>query len=136
MNKFKGDPRLLGKKVLVVNECSKFRFFISTAFTYVGANVVEAGCGHEMSQRIWEENPDIILIDKEMPDMDSHLLMNNKETEHASVVITTFQKDACKLKSREPLIAENLLIRPFSPEELLRKVTDVIDKKSKHEHNC
>ncbi len=135
MNKFKDDPRLIGKKVLVVNECSKFRFFVSTAFTYVGANVIEAKCVRELSQRIEEENPDIILIDKEVPEMNSlesiKSLMSNEKTEHVSVLMTTFQKNASKVMSKEPLIMENILTRPFSSEELLKKVTDVIDKKFK-----
>lgn len=134
MDMFRGDPRISGKKVLLLNGCSKFRFFVSTALSYVGTNVIEAKCGCELSKKIKEEKPDIIIIDKDTPEIDvletlKNLLKEN-DVSGCGVLMTAFNYETKKILKNEPLIEANLLGRPFTTKELLTKVTEIIEKSS------
>lgn len=133
MNEFKDDPRICGKKVLLVNECSKFRFFVSTAISFAGGSVVEAGCGCELAKKLEEEKPDIVLIDIDVPEIDGiqtvKELLRGDGSCGKAVLMTAFSQNIKRIIKNEPLIEANLLGRPFSTLELLNKVVDVAGNK-------
>lgn len=63
-------PRGTGKKILIVEDSKSYLFILSQSFMSEGFSVATAEDGEQGLVAVKEENPDLILLDIEMPKMD------------------------------------------------------------------
>jgi len=69
MKTYKDDRRLVGKKVLVVEDSDHMRAYISKVLAYGGATIIEAENGEDAVEAIKKERVDLVLMDISMPTM-------------------------------------------------------------------
>ncbi|SKB13652.1 Sensor protein [Planktothrix sp. PCC 11201] len=79
-------------------------------------------------------NPDLILCDVVMPEMDGHgvleALRKAPETKIVPFIFLTSKADKLDLRKGMELGADDYLIKPFTPKELLKAIATQLEKKA------
>jgi len=115
--------------VLVVEDSSDLRSLFARVLQRKGFRVYQASNGREALACLTECQPDVILTDVMMPDMDGielirHLRSRPSTAEIPVVVMTAAESDEVKREARR-LGAADVLAKPLEPRTLLERVNDV-----------
>jgi len=100
-------------------------------FTVLGANG-----GREGLDLIRKELPDLVLLDLMMPDMDGWDVYHQIKSEELTrdipvIVITAKAQNIDKILGLHIAKVEDYISKPFSPQELLDRVEQVLSRQSK-----
>jgi CheY-like chemotaxis protein len=119
------------KKILVVDDNPDDVKMISMILEPEGYEVVTAGNGLEALQQVESQDPDLVLLDVMMPELDGFAacakLKSSPESQGIPVILLTGVAK-CITKTRYPINgvlraeADEYLEKPVDPEELLRLV--------------
>ncbi len=109
--------------VLVVDDESKYRRLIRTNLTMAGYEVREAGNGHEALQSIFQNEPDLVVLDLRLPDMDGFSVCDRirKMSTVPVLVLTALTSEADTIQALD-MGADDYLAKPFSPGEMLARI--------------
>jgi len=116
------------KKVLVIDDNSNDRLVIRKILTVQNTNfeVHEASNGELGVELALEINPDLIICDVIMPEINGYVVLEklrlNKSTEAIPFIFLTAKNDITDLRKGMNLGADDYLIKPFSPQDLLQAV--------------
>ena len=123
----------MSKKILVVDDEMVMVNLLTDLFEENGYEVITALSGPDGIIRAKDENPDLIILDINMPGMVgcamSEVLKEIERTKHIPIIFLTGfldEEDADELKHE--LAGHSLLTKPFNNDELLAKVKDTIGK--------
>jgi len=123
------------KKILVVDDDQDDLKMISMILEPEGYEVVTAGNGVEALQKVESADPDLILLDVMMPELDGFAacdkLKSSPESQGIPIVLLTgVAKQITKTKYPIDGVlraqAEEYLEKPVDPEELLRVVASFL----------
>jgi len=118
-------------KIMLVDDEPEFTFIIRKILEKEGFQVVETHSGRECLEKVESENPDLILLDIMMPEMDGwEVCKRIKENEKLSsipimMLTIKFQQDF-KLKSFEYAGCDGYITKPINKEKLLKAVRWVL----------
>ena len=113
----------LAARILVAEDETNLRDFISRNLRARGFTVFEAASGLE-AMAVWErEQPDLLILDLMMPHMDGlEVCRRVREVSTAPIiVVTALDADSDKVAALD-LGADDYITKPFSIEELLARV--------------
>ena len=101
-----------------------------------GYTVIGANGGREGLQLIRNELPDLVLLDLMMPDMDGwevyHQIKSDDLTRDIPVIVITAKAlNIDKVLGLHIAKVEDYIAKPFSPQELLERVDQVLSKQRK-----
>jgi len=115
------------KTILIVDDEERLASLVKTYLTQDGYHAVTARNGREALFIARQEQPDLILLDLMMPEMDGHEFMrlHRKERETPIILLTARVEDSDKVLGLE-LGADDYVTKPFSPRELLARVRAVL----------
>ena len=117
------------KKILVVDDEPHLAEMMANRLRASRYEVVTALKGHEALEKAKRENPDLILLDILMPDMDGYqVLVQLKEdgaTQTIPVIMLTVKKWSQDIKKAMESGAADYIVKPFDPHVLLRKIEGV-----------
>jgi len=110
--------------ILVIDDDDDIREVLATLLDEAGFRVVSAANGREALERLREDpQPDVILLDLMMPEMDGYQFRAEQQRDPALRAIPTLIVTAGTVTSRvEALGAEAILRKPVS----LRRLVDTI----------
>ena len=112
--------------ILVVDDDEQILDFLRPKLRGSGYNVLTAGNGIEALEQVKTEEPDVLVLDLTMPQMDGFETL--KEIRDFSAVPVIFLSargaDADKIKGLE-LGADDYLSKPFNPDELIARIEAV-----------
>ena len=112
--------------ILVVDDDEQILDFLRPKLRGSGYNVLTAGNGIEALEQAKTQEPDIMVLDLAMPQMDGFETL--KEIRNFSAVPVIFLSargaDADKIKGLE-LGADDYLSKPFNPDELIARIEAV-----------
>ena len=116
------------RKILVVdNEASIQEVTQICLQTVAGWQVVVAGSGQEGLEKAAMEQPDAILLDVMMPDMDGlttfQKLQENPKTQDIPVLLLTAKVQAADRQRYSELGVRDAIAKPFNPLELAQQIT-------------
>jgi len=98
--------------------------------TVAGWQVVTAGSGPDGLLKAEAEQPDAILLDVMMPDMDGPTTFENLQastaTQHIPVIFLTAKVQACDLRRYSNLGIKAAIAKPFSPLDLANQVSAIL----------
>jgi two-component system response regulator VicR len=102
-----------------------------------GYTVIGANGGREGLDLIRKELPDLVLLDLMMPDMDGwdvyHQIKSEVQTRDIPVIVITAKaQNIDKILGLHIAKVEDYISKPFSPQELLDRVEQVLSKQGKH----
>lgn len=101
-----------------------------------GYSVIGANGGREGLELIHREMPDLVLLDLMMPDMDGwdvyHQIKSEELTQNIPVIVITAKaQNIDKVLGLRIAKVEDYIAKPFSPQELLERVDEVLSRQTK-----
>ncbi len=115
------------KKVLVVDDESRFVFLLSANLKSVGYEVYKASNGEEAIQVLINDEPDIILLDAMMPVMDGFKALEKIRTfSRVPIIMVTAMGEEHQRIDGLNMGADDYITKPFSADELLARVNAVL----------
>ena len=115
----------MGKKILLVDDAAFMRMMIKNTLTQNGyTDIIEASDGMEGLEKCLSENPDLVLMDITMPNLDGiEALRKLKEVQPSTRVVM------CSALGQEKMVleaiklgAEDFIVKPFKPERIMKTV--------------
>lgn len=117
------------KKVLVVDDDPVVRILVSEYLSSNGHKVSVSADGQNCLLKLKEEQPDLVLLDMQMPDMNGievlSRIRNNPETAQIPVLMLSAESDITKLAEENNLKLEGHILKPFAMEALLEALSEV-----------
>jgi DNA-binding response OmpR family regulator len=120
------------KTVLVVDDEERLRSLLKVYLIQEGFRVITANDGRDALFQARQEEPDLIILDIMMPEMDGYEFMrlNSKERDTPIILLTAKLEESDKVLGLE-LGADDYVTKPFSPRELVARVRAVLRRAGK-----
>jgi two-component system, sensor histidine kinase and response regulator len=124
--------------VLVVDDQLTTRKLVSEILGSIGFDVVEAATGEEAIWHAHKNQPDLILCDIEMPDLNGYdvltALRQNGSTATIPFIFLTAKSDKRDQRQGMELGADDYLTKPFTTEELIGALKARLAKQLTYKH--
>jgi len=118
----------MSKKVLIIDDEPAFLNLVEQVLSHKGYQVLKANRGREGLRFIFDQRPDLVLLDIVMPDMDGWQLCGRiREISDVPIIMITGQQ-----KSEDDVArgldygADEYLIKPIGTKELVARVGAVL----------
>ncbi|MBL4712806.1 MAG: response regulator [Cohaesibacteraceae bacterium] len=116
--------------ILVVDDSPTILSGTTKILQAAGYEVIQAENGADGIQKAMNDNPDLILMDVVMPEMNgfqaTRSITTNPDTKHIPVImLTTKDQETDKVWAKRQG-ASDYVIKPPKPEELLNKIKSLI----------
>ena len=123
------------ERILVVEDDTVIRALVTTTLESRGISFLTAATGREALAEASRANPDVILLDLGLPDMDGREVVRRlREWCNTPIIIlTAHNQEDEKIKTLDAG-ADDYLTKPFSPRELTMRVKSVL-KRSRPSEN-
>ncbi|GIF44970.1 response regulator [Actinoplanes xinjiangensis] len=116
--------------VLIADDDGDVRDLVAVKLRAAGYRVLEADNGRTAMSLAVNERPSLVLLDVSMPGLDGlgfcYELHSSPQTAHIPVIIVSGRGNASDVILGEMVGAEDYLVKPFSPAELLRRVQHLV----------
>src|SRR4029450_1942193 len=128
--------RLMAAKILVVDDDPNVQRLLQYTLKQEGYEVVVAGDGAE-GFRLWgAEHPDLILLDVMLPKLDGSQVAGEIRTEegtagHVPIIMLTAEREVEQKVRGLRAGADDYLIKPFHPAELLAPIKSLLARFSR-----
>ncbi len=122
------------KTVLVVDDEARLVSLVETYLSQSGFRVVTASNGREALAVAQRQEPDLIVLDLMMPEMDGYEFMRVYRAEHDTPIIML----TARVDNDEKVIgleagADDYMTKPFRPRELMARVKAVLRRSGEKE---
>ncbi len=113
--------------ILVVDDESRMVRFVKMNLDLEGYITLEANNGVQALEKVRDHNPDLVLLDVEMPGLDGfETLKRLREISDAAVIMLTVRSDENDRIHGLDLGADDYVTKPFSPRELSSRIRAVL----------
>ena len=120
--------------VLVVDDEARLVSLVESYLTQSGFRVLTALNGVEALSMAQRENPDLIILDLMMPEMDGYEFMRLYRAEHATpIILLTARVDSDEKVIGLEMGADDYITKPFRPRELMARVKAVLRRSGARE---
>jgi pilus assembly protein CpaE len=120
------------KKILVVDDSEVVRKLVEFQLTQAGYTVIMAENGREGVKQARKHEPDAIIMDVEMPEMDgfeaSRLIRQVHATMHTPIIMLTSLSNIASMQAGYDAGVDDYLTKPFQPNELQLRVGAVLKR--------
>ena len=115
------------RTVLVVDDESRMVRFVKMNLDLEGYLTLEANSGLQALEKVRDHQPDLVLLDVEMPGMDGfETLRRIREISDTPVIMLTVRADEDDRIRGLDLGADDYVTKPFSPRELSSRIRAVL----------
>jgi len=118
------------KKILVADDESHILHVVSLKLRNAGFTIVTACDGQEALELAQQENPDLIVIDYQMPHLSGvevcQRLKQNAATNRIPAILLTARGYDLDLAITQASGIVRILSKPFSPRQLLATVNEIL----------
>lgn len=122
----------MAKKVLIIEDEKDYRALLRHYLEREGYGVTEAPDGKKGLLAISEGRPDLVLLDIVLPGMDGYQVLErirkDPECGKVPVIIITIQSKVDELAKGLRLGADDYVVKPFNPKEVLARVSGLLKK--------
>jgi DNA-binding response OmpR family regulator len=124
------DERLsdmYGRKILVIDDDADLRQIVTSAFSVTGAQVYTAAGGPEGLRQFYAHQPDLVILDLMMPDMDGwEVCRQIRRLSDVPLIMLTALSQEERVIEGFTCGADDYVIKPFNPEILLVRAEAVL----------
>ncbi|MEH2294124.1 CHASE2 domain-containing protein [Nostoc sp.] len=117
-------------QILIVDDDRNHRFMLTSMLQEIGCRTLEAIDGKDGLQVATEHNPDVILLDLAMPNMDGFELMvqlqGNPQTSSIPIIVSSANVSESNRQRSVETGATAFLPKPLQIEELLNKLRSLL----------
>jgi DNA-binding response OmpR family regulator len=122
------------KTILVVDDEARLVSLVEMYLAQSGFKVVAAANGREALAVAERQEPDLIILDLMMPEMDGYEFMRIYRAEHDTpIILLTARVDSDDKVAGLEAGADDYLTKPFRPRELMARVKTVLRRSGKKE---
>ena len=122
------------RTILVVDDDQGLRELIRISLEHEGYTVIQAANGLECVSAVREQQPDLVLLDVMMPEMDGlEACSRLREFSRVPVLMLTARVQSADIVTGLDKGADDYLVKPFSPEELRARLANLIEVKRTRE---
>ncbi|MBT3923003.1 MAG: response regulator [Nitrospina sp.] len=120
------------KKILIAEDNENIRELISVTFTGLsGYDVMEVDSAEKAIEATKTYKPDLVLMDVMMPGpIDgieaTRIIKNDSDTSGIVIIILTAKGQKQDIEVGKEVGADDYIIKPFSPGELIRRIESVL----------
>lgn len=121
-------------RIFIIDDSKTMRNIQKSTLATLGhTDIEEAGDGQDALSRVDAFNPDLILLDWNMPVMDGITFVKQYRAKGRTVPIIMVTTEAEKTRVIEAIQAgvNNYVVKPFTPEALSEKVNETIARIAK-----
>jgi len=123
-------------RILCIEDEPEMIDLISLILSRRGFEVKGASGGREGLEMVRKEKPDLVLLDLMMPDMDGWEVYQQMKASKATstipvIVVTAKAQSIDKVLGLHIAKVDDYIAKPFSPQELLNSVENVLKKRTK-----
>jgi CheY-like chemotaxis protein len=120
------------KKILVIDDEDGIREIIQICLeAAAGWDVLTAGSGIEGLEAAQSEQPDAILLDVMMPDMDGpttfRKLQANETTQHIPTILLTAKAKISEQQQFIDLGVTGVITKPFKAQDLVEQIRNILN---------
>lgn len=117
----------MARKILVVDDTRNIQLLLSDFLTGQDFEVLEAYDGREALDVVRDANPDLILLDIMMPNMDGYQFITQlRRTSSIPVIMITAKQQEADIIKGFDLGADDYITKPFRLRELLVRMRAVL----------
>lgn len=110
-------------KVLVVEDERAIRRLLETSFAPTEFKLLEAATGEEGKQMIAKDNPDIVILDLGLPDIDGiDLVRNVREWSQVPIIVLSARLSETQKVAALEAGADDYVTKPFGVAELIARL--------------
>jgi DNA-binding response OmpR family regulator len=118
-------------KALVVDDDRVLADVIAYAFKREGYEVILAEDGEAALLRWSQDNPDLVILDVNMPKMDGFSVCRHiREQADTAIIMLTVRRDEADIMRGFTLGADDYITKPFSPGQLMARARAVLRRTS------
>lgn len=122
-----------GRNILIVEDEPKYRKLIGTNLRLAGYRVSETGHAHEALQDFYRSEPDLVILDLRLPDVDGFEVCRRvRAISTVPILVLTAMDTPQDLVKALDLGADDYVTKPFSPDELMARIRALI-RRSRHQ---
>jgi DNA-binding response OmpR family regulator len=118
--------------ILVAEDERDIRELIAFTLTFAGHKITQASNGEQAVNLAAEVLPDLVMTDVRMPKMTGYeacrAIKDNEKTKHIPVVILSAKGQDEEIETGISAGAVDYILKPFAPDELTRRVSEILDK--------
>ncbi|MDO4322268.1 MAG: response regulator transcription factor [Lachnospiraceae bacterium] len=118
--------------VLIIEDDRYISNFICMSLKQEGYRYLKAATGEEALRLCYEENPDVIILDLGLPDVDGIEVIEHirSHCERPIIVVSARQEESEKIKALD-MGADDYVVKPFYMGELLARIRVAMRKSEK-----
>jgi DNA-binding response OmpR family regulator len=122
---------MTSRRILIVDDETELRSMLRQYLTREGFDVAEAISGKEALDMVQRRQPDLILLDVGLPDIDGfEVLRTLRATSDTPVIMLTARDDEIDRVVGLSVGADDYVVKPFSPRELVARIQAVLRRGS------
>lgn len=126
-------------KILLADDSHAIRFLVSEILTNAGFTVIEAEDGQEAIDKTYKENPDLLILDYEMPHKTGFDVVREIRSRtgylHTPIIIFTAVSDKSTKLEGLGLDIDDYLTKPADEDEIVARVKLLL-KRNKQKMDC
>ncbi len=124
----------MSRKILIADDEAHIRHIVSMKLSNAGYETVTAADGEEALELFQAENPDLVITDYQMPYLSGmelcRRLLEVRSSSPAPVLMLTARGFDITPPEMAAAGITEVLLKPFSPREILAKVRALLDEES------
>lgn len=114
-------------RILIVDDDAEIRSLLVQYLERQGLSTVAAGSGREMTQALARHAIDLVVLDLMLPDADGlQLCRDLRQRSNLPVLMLTARGDETDRILGIEMGADDYLVKPFSPRELLARIRSIL----------
>jgi DNA-binding response OmpR family regulator len=121
------SDRTTGRRALVVDDAPEFLAMVAPPLHKEGFEVTTAAAGAEAVERARATDPDLIVLDLNLPDLDGvEVCRQVRAFSDAYIIMLTARTEEVDLLVGLAVGADDYMTKPFSPRELVARVRTLL----------
>ncbi len=118
---------MLGKKILIIDDDVYIRQITERAFEKAGAEVISASSGNEGLRRLYENKPDLVILDIVMPETDGYATCRQiRRLSDVPIIMLTALNLENNIVHGLDTGADDYVTKPFSQDVLLARARSLL----------
>jgi len=116
-------------KILLVDDSKTMRNIQRSILTQLGHSELEEACdGQDAMDKLGDFEPDLILLDWNMPNMDGLAFVKEFRKGNAStpVIMVTTESERSRVVEAIKAGVNNYVVKPFTPDVLSQRISETV----------
>lgn len=127
---YEGPELMRQKKILIADDNANIRDALTYLLEDEGYELLLAKDGAETLRKVRDNRPDILFLDIMMPEMSGfdvcRTIKNDPDLRDTYVIMLTAKGQVAEQERGKEVGADEYIVKPFSPMELLTKVKNLL----------